>query len=73
MEYLTEEKYTHLDTVNTIEDWNIRDVKVCVCVHVFMLGVCNLLHWLTHPIQASASTPISYWYYSTTLNVHPDW
>ena len=35
MEYLSSDNYTHLDTVNTIEEWTISDIKVVhwVCSH----------------------------------------
>jgi hypothetical protein len=36
MEYLNEENYTHLDTVNRIDEWSLSDVKV------IYLGVCTM-------------------------------
>lgn len=40
MEYFTSNNYTHLNTVNRIEDWSETDIKVIVGVEQLPNVIC---------------------------------
>lgn len=39
MEYLTDKDYTHLNTVNTIEDWTMSDIKASTTYVAYLRSV----------------------------------